>query len=140
VVELEDGDRIEAPSHAFDASTHVATLGSRSVPWHRIRRVRWPLPPMATPEDTVVTSLRVTVDDGGDGEMHEVSLERFEIADWGVWILVEDQVDLESGLVSLKRIGIPWHRLRSYERVRTGDAWNGDLPLDDRVRAMNEAK
>jgi hypothetical protein len=32
-------------------------------------------------------------------------------------MLVEDSVDAENGTVSVRRVGIPWHRVQEYERI-----------------------
>jgi len=62
--------------------------------------------------------VRVIIEDGSiDGEELVVASERFDVTPWAAGLLVDDLVDAERGLVSQRRILVPWHAVREYERT-----------------------
>ena len=110
---------IEASAADFEAAERGIALGRRFIPWHRIHRYEWDLPPKDFAEDQRVTArVRLVVDDGaGATEEHVIGADGFETGSFAVTMLVEDVVDAESGTISVRRIGFPWHRVQEYERI-----------------------
>jgi hypothetical protein len=53
----------------------------------------------------------------GNAEEHLVSADGFETGAFSVTMLLEDLVDTGSGTVMVRRVGIPWHHVREYERI-----------------------
>jgi hypothetical protein len=46
-----------------------------------------------------------------------VASERFDVTPWAAGLLVDDLVDADRGLVSQRRILVPWHAVREDERT-----------------------
>jgi hypothetical protein len=114
----------------FEQSEHGAMLGRRVIPWHRIERVAWGLPPRDPDAEESLAKVRVLVDDGSPGgEEIVVSAERFEMLDWAIGLLVDDRVDAMLGTVDQRRVLVPWHSVREYERQVTGsEVLDGVMP------------
>jgi hypothetical protein len=110
----------------FEQSEHGAVFGRLVIPWPRVERVTWSLPPREAEIDQPHSVVRVVVEDGTtDGEEIVVASERFDITPWAVGLLVDDLVDADKGLVSQRRILVPWHAVREYERT-TAAMMGGD--------------
>ncbi len=110
---------IEAPAADFEAAERGIVIGRRFIPWHRIHRYEWDLPPKDFADDRRMSAhVRLVVDDGAGGrEEHLVGADGFETGASAVTMLVEDVVDAEKGTVSVRRVGYPWHRVHEYERI-----------------------
>jgi hypothetical protein len=110
---------IEAPAAEFEAADRGVAIGRRFIPWHRIERYEWDLPPKDFAEDRRASArVRIVLDDGaGKTEEHVIGADGFETGAFAVTMLVEDSVDAENGTVSVRRVGIPWHRVQEYERI-----------------------
>jgi hypothetical protein len=110
---------IEAPAADFEAAERGVAIGRRFIPWHRVRRYEWDLPPKDFAEERrVAARVRLVVEDGaGAPQEHLVSADGFETGAFAVTMLVEDVVDAEHGTVNVRRVGFPWHRVREYERM-----------------------
>ena len=107
------------PLADFEQGEHGATLGRKTVPWQRIERVAWELPPREPDgEEPATAKVRVLADDGtSGGEEIVVPSDRFELSAWGVGVLVDDRADAGLGTIHQRRMVIPWHAVREYERV-----------------------
>jgi hypothetical protein len=102
----------------FSQSEHGAVFGRLVVPWPRVERVTWSLPPREAEIDQPHSVVRVVIEDGSiDGEELVVASERFDVTPWAAGLLIDDLVDAERGLVSQRRILVPWHAVREYERT-----------------------
>jgi len=109
---------IEAPAAEFEAAERGIAIGRRFIPWHRIHRYEWELPPKDFAEERRTARVRLVVEDGaGVSQEYTVSADGFETAAFAVTMLVEDVLDAEHGTVSIRRVGFPWHRVREYERM-----------------------
>ena len=109
---------IEFPIADFEQSEQGAILGRRVIPWGRIRRITWPLPPRAADLEEITGHVRVVLDDGSlDGEEFTVPTQRFETMPWAIVLLLDDRVDADAGTVQQRRIVAPWHAVFEYERV-----------------------
>jgi hypothetical protein len=132
-VSIDDGDgkrsTIETSAAEFEAAERGIAVGRRFFPWHRIHRYEWDLPPKDFAEDRrIAARVRVVIEDGdGRVEEHVVGADGFETGAFAVTMLVEDVVDAEQGTVSVRRIGVPWHRVREYERIPV------DAPTDPTI-------
>jgi hypothetical protein len=104
-------------------------IGRRFIPWHRIHRYEWDLPPKDFAEDRRMSAhVRLVVDGGaGTREEHLIAADGFETGASAVTMLVEDVVDAENGTVSVRRVGYPWHRVHEYERIPVDAASDPDL-------------
>jgi hypothetical protein len=128
---VEDGpgrtSTIEAPAADFEAAERGVAIGRRFIPWHRIHRYEWDLPPKDFSEERrAIAMVRLVVDDGaGKPQEHTVSADGFETGAFAVMMLVEDVLDAERGTVSVRRVGFPWHRVREYERIPVDGAIDG---------------
>ena len=115
-----DGARVDAahPVVEFEQSEHGAVFGRLVIPWQRVERITWSLPPREAEVDQPHSVVRVLVEDGTiDGEEIVVASERFDVTPWAAGLLVDDLVDADRGLVSQRRILVPWHAVREYERT-----------------------
>jgi hypothetical protein len=114
----------------FEQSEHGAVLGRRMIPWQRIERVSWGLPPKDPELEESAAKVRVLLDDGTvEGDAVVVSSDRFEVIDWAIGLLVDDRHDAVLGTVEQRRMLVPWHAVREYERIVVGaDARDGLLP------------
>ncbi len=115
-----DGAWVDTPHHLaeFEQSQHGAVFGRLVVPWPRVERVTWSLPPREAEIDPPHSVVRVVIEDGSpDGEELVVASERFDVTPWAAGLLIDDLVDAERGLVSQRRILVPWHAVREYERT-----------------------
>ena len=126
-VVVDDGNgrttAIEAPAADFEAAERGVAIGRRFIPWHRIHRYEWDLPPKDFAEQRRTAHVRLVVEDGAGGpKEHTVSADGFETGAFAVTMLVEDVVDAERGTVSVRRVGFPWHRVREYERIPADSA------------------
>jgi len=122
---------IQTPAADFEAAERGVAIGRRFIPWHRVRRYEWDLPPKEFGEELRVSaSVRLVVDDAnGAPEEHVVSADGFEASAFAD--AAEDIVDTVSGTVMVRRIGIPWHHVREYERIpadATPDAYAPERP------------
>jgi hypothetical protein len=117
---------IQTPAADFEAAERGVAIGRRFIPWHRVRRYEWDLPPKEFGEEhRVSATVRLVVDDAnGMPEEHVVSADGFEASASAVTMLLEDA---GSGTVTVRRVGIPWHHVREYERI-PADAAPGDAP------------
>ena len=116
----------------FEQSEHGAVFGRLVIPWPRVERVTWSLPPREAEVDQPHSVVRVVVEDGtADGEEIVVASERFDITPWAAGLLVDDLVDADKGLVSQRRLLVPWHAVREYERT-TAAMVRGDRPPPSR--------
>jgi hypothetical protein len=117
----------------FEQSEHGAILGRLVIPWQRIQRVSWDLPPRDPDLDETPAKVRVVVDDGtAEGEEIVVPSDRFEVIAWAVGLLVDERADTYSGMIEQRRILVPWHAVREYERLATGvmsESREGLLPI-----------
>jgi hypothetical protein len=120
---IDDGDgkrsTIETAAAEFEAAERGVAIGRRFIPWHRIHRYEWDLPPKDFSENRrAAARVRVVIEDGdGKAEEHLIGADGFETGAFAVTMLVEDVVDAENGTVSVRRVGVPWHRVREYERI-----------------------
>jgi hypothetical protein len=115
-----DGAWVEAayPQSDFEQSEHGAIFGRLVIPWPRVVRISWSLPPREAEVDQPHAVVRVVIEDGSiEGEELVVASERFDITPWAAGLLVDDVVDADLGLVSQRRILVPWHAVREYERT-----------------------
>jgi hypothetical protein len=107
----------------FEQTAHGAVLGRLTVPWERLERVSWDLPPREpdADEEEPMARVRVVIDDGTDaGQEIVVPSERFEVIDWAVGMLVDHRADATLGMIERRRILVPWHAVREYERLTSG--------------------
>ena len=119
-------DTIEAPAADFEAAERGIAIGRRFIPWHRIHRYEWDLPPKEFVEQhRAGARVRLVVDGAGNAEEHIVSADGFETAAFAVTMLIEDVLDADNGTVSVRRVGFPWHRVREYERIPADAATDG---------------
>lgn len=122
-VVVDDGNgktaTIEAPAADFEAAERGVAIGRRFIPWHRVHRYEWDLPPKDFAEQRRPGArVRLIVEDGaGAPQEHTVSADGFETGAFAVTMLVEDVVDAENATVSVRRVGFPWHRVHEYERI-----------------------
>jgi len=122
-VVIDDGNggtaTIEAPAADFEAAERGVAVGRRFIPWHRVHRYEWDLPPKDFLEERRSGArVRLVVHDGaGMPREHVVSADGFETAAYAVTVLIEDAVDAEKGTISVRRVGFPWHRVYEYERI-----------------------
>ena len=122
-IELEDDATLDVPTSEFEATERGLAVGLRFVPWHRVRRYGWALPVSVDvadpdPSDRPGPRVRVVFDDGSPGgEDHVVSAERFEAGPWMVSVLIDDVVHADAARADRKRVFVPWHRVREYERI-----------------------
>jgi hypothetical protein len=121
---------IEAPAADFEAAERGVAIGRRFIPWHRVHRYEWDLPPKDFGEERRPGArVRLVVEDGdGRPEEHTVSADGFEAGAFAVTMLVEAVVDAEHGTVSVRRVGFPWHRVHEYERIPADGSAGGPLP------------
>jgi hypothetical protein len=115
-----DGAWVDTPHHLaeFEQSQHGAVFGRLVVPWPRVERITWSLPPREAEIDQPHSVVRVVIEDGSiEGEELVVASERFDVTPWAAGLLIDDLVDAERGLVSQRRILVPWHAVREYERT-----------------------
>jgi hypothetical protein len=124
---------IQTPAADFEAAERGVAIGRRFIPWHRVRRYEWDLPPKEFAEEHRVSArVRLVIDDvHGAAEEHMVSADGFETGAFAVTMLLEDIVDTVRGTVMVRRIGIPWHHVREYERIpadATPDAYTPERP------------
>jgi hypothetical protein len=107
------------PQEDFEQDDHGASIGRRTIPWQRIERVSWELPPREPDVQELATAkVRVLADDGTPGgEEIVVPSDRFEMIAWGIGVLVDDRADAGLGTIHQRRLVIPWHAVREYERL-----------------------
>ncbi len=113
---------IQTPAAEFEAADRGVAIGRRFIPWHRVRRYEWDLPPKEFAEEHRVSArVRLVLDDvNGTAEEHLVSADGFETGAFAVTMLLDDVVDTDYGTVMVRRVGIPWHHVREYERIPAG--------------------
>jgi hypothetical protein len=105
----------------FEQSAHGALLGRLTIPWERLERVSWDLPPREPDDEEPAARVRVVIDDGTDaGQEITVASERFEVIDWAVGMLIDHRADATLGMIEQRRILVPWHAVREYERLTAG--------------------
>ena len=119
---------IQTPAADFEAAERGVAIGRRFIPWHRVRRYEWDLPPKEFGEEQRVSArVRLVVDDAnGVPEEHLVSADGFETGAFAVTMLLEEVSG--GGTVSVRRVGIPWHHVREYERIPADAVPEGDAP------------
>jgi hypothetical protein len=119
---------IQTSAADFEAAERGVAIGRRFIPWHRVRRYEWDLPPKEFGEEhRVSATVRLVVDDAnGVPEEHVVSADGFETSAFAVTMLLEDAAG--SGTVTVRRVGIPWHHVREYERIPADATPDGDTP------------
>jgi hypothetical protein len=133
-----NGAWVETPHHLaeFEQSEHGAVFGRLVIPWPRVQRVTWSLPPREAEIDQPHSVVRLVIEDGSiDGEEIIVASERFDITPWAAGLLIDDLVDADKGLVSQRRIIVPWHAVREYERT-TAAMMRGDQLAPSRPDAQ----
>ena len=110
---------IQTPAAEFEAADRGVAIGRRFIPWHRVRRYEWDLQPKEFAEEHRVSArVRLVLDDvNGTAEEHLVSADGFETGAFAVTMLLDDVVDTDHGTVMVRRVGIPWHHVREYERI-----------------------
>jgi hypothetical protein len=122
-IELEDGGALDVPTSEFEATERGLSVGLRFLPWHRVRRYGWALASSvevadADPADRLGPRVRIVFDDDSPaGEEHVVSADRFEAGPWMVSVLLDDVVHAEAARADRRRVFVPWHRVREYERI-----------------------
>ena len=110
----------EVPTESFEAAERGVTMyGTTVVPWHRVvRYVRNVVQPLEEPELSVHAEVRAWLDDGSEaGETLHIRADRFDAGPWTADFLVVDAVNVEAATLQLKKIYVPWGRVREYERV-----------------------
>jgi hypothetical protein len=115
-----DGTWVDAahPVVEFEQSEHGAVFGRLVIPWPRVERIMWSLPAREAEVDQPHSVVRVVIEDGSlEGEELVVASERFDVTPWAAGLLVDDVVDADRSLVSQRRILVPWHAVREYERT-----------------------
>jgi hypothetical protein len=115
-----DGSRsaVQCELMEFEQSDHGAILGRLVIPWQRIERVSWGLPPRDPDLEEPPAKVRVVIDDGtAAGQEIVVASERFEVIAWAIGLHVDDRVDAVLGTIDQRRMLVPWHAVREYERV-----------------------
>jgi len=125
-----DGAWVDTAHHLaeFEQSEHGAVFGRLVVPWPRVERITWSLPPREAEIEQPHSVVRVVIEDGStEGEELVVASERFDVTPWAAGLLIDDLVDAERGLVSQRRILVPWHAVREYERTTAAVLQNGEL-------------
>jgi hypothetical protein len=127
---------IQTPAADFEAAERGVAIGRRFIPWHRVRRYEWDLPPKeSTEEHRVSARVRLVLDDAnGAAAEHFVSADGFEAGTSAVTMLLEEVADTASGTVMVRRVGIPWHHVREYERI-PADAQSDGSALPERPDA-----
>jgi hypothetical protein len=120
---------IEASAADFEAAERGVAVGRRFIPWHRVHRYEWDLPPKEfTEERRASARVRLVVEDGaGTPEEHTIGADGFETGAFAVTMLVEDVMDAENGTISVRRVGFPWHRVHEYERIPVDGATDSSL-------------
>src|SRR6266516_812753 len=98
---------IQTPAAEFEAADRGVAIGRRFIPWHRVRRYEWDLPPKEFAEEHRVSArVRLVLDDvNGTAEEHMVSADGFETGAFAVTMLLEDFVDTARGTVMVRRVG-----------------------------------
>ena len=121
---------IQTSAADFEAAERGVAIGRRFIPWHRVRRYGWDLPPKEFAEEHRVSArVRLVIDDVHDAaEEYTVSADGFETSSFAVTMLLEDVVDTARGTVMVRRIGIPWHHVREYERILADAPTDGNAP------------
>ena len=140
-IELEDEVTLDVPTSEFEATERGLSIGLRFLPWHRVRRYGWAIAASAEvtdadPADRPGPRVRIVFENGSPGgEEHVVSAERFEAGSWMVSVLLDDVVHPETARADRRRVFVPWHGVREYERIpapeRTRDpdpAWAPPRP------------
>ncbi|MDP9300462.1 MAG: hypothetical protein M3P43_06165 [Actinomycetota bacterium] len=124
------GTTIQTPAADFEAAERGVAIGRRFIPWHRVRRYEWDLPPKEFGEEHRVSArVRLVLDDvNGAAEEHFVSADGFEAGAFAVTMLIEDVVDTAGGTIMVRRVGIPWHHVREYERIPADARTEGNAP------------
>src|SRR5436309_2746781 len=112
--EVVSGRHAQTPAAEFEAADRGVAIGRRFIPWHRVRRYEWDLPPKEFAEEHRVSArVRLVLDDvNGTAEEHLVSADGFETGAFAVTMLLDDVVDTDHGTVMVRRVGIPWHHAR----------------------------
>ena len=134
-----DGGWVEAvhPQSDFEQSEHGAIFGRLVIPWPRVVRISWSLPPREAEVDQPHAVVRVVIEDGSiEGEELVVASERFDITPWAAGLLVDDVVDADLGLVSQRRILVPWHAVREYERTTASVVYGAERLVPSRPDAQ----
>jgi hypothetical protein len=109
-------------SEEFEPGERGVTIGRRFVPWHRVDRFWWDLAPKAVaPEERAGPRVRLLIEDGSaSGEELTVPTEMFEVGQGAVTVVLQTPMVDDPRRVTVRRLGIPWHRLREYERIPAG--------------------
>lgn len=115
----------------FEPGERGVSIGRRFVPWYRVDRFWWDLAPKAAaPEERAGPRVRLVLEDGSpEGQVLSVPTELFEVGQGAVTVVLQTPMPDDPRTVSVRRLGIPWHRLREYERIAAGPE---DLSVPDR--------
>jgi hypothetical protein len=110
------------PTAEFEATDRGLAVGLRFLPWHRVRRYGWAIDASGETDDGSIANVgprvRVVFDDDSDaGEEHTIGSDRFEAGPWSVNVLLDELVDATIGRARRRRVYVPWHRVREYERI-----------------------
>jgi hypothetical protein len=117
---------VEVASGLFEPAEHGIVVGRVFIPWHRVRRYSWDLGTHQTEivgERSSLARVRVVLDDGSpQGETHVVPGDRFETGPYVVTVVLDDRVDVNDGLVTRRKLCVPWHHVIEFERLRVNVA------------------
>ena len=106
------------PIAEFEQAEHGAIIGRRTIPWHRIERVSWELPPREADGDIPGARVRALIEDGTPaGEELVIPSDRFEVMSWAIGLLVDHRADTSLGALHQRRMIVPWHAVREWERL-----------------------
>lgn len=129
LVELDDAsgdiELIEVAAGLFEPAEYGVAIGRVFVPWHRVRRYSWGLGTheIVAGERPPLARVRVVLDDGTvEGEAHVVAGDRFETGPYVVTVVLDELVDIEKGVVTRRKLCVPWSHVIEFERLRVDDA------------------
>jgi hypothetical protein len=110
---------MDVPHGDFDANERGVQAGSVVYPWHRVMSCTRSFTQPVVPETAQIKLwIRLHADDGSaDGAVYVVPADRFETDALGVTLIVERNVEPETGEAAMERVMIPWGRVLQYERV-----------------------
>jgi hypothetical protein len=127
----------EVPSGEFEAAEVGVQIGQLFIPWERVVEYEWIVRQEAVTDRTLdATRLRVkvVVEDGTpDGAVYDVPGDRFEKSATVLTILFDRSVEPETGMLVIRKLSVPWHRVVCYER------YAGEAALDPEVVVVPDA-
>ena len=59
--------------------------------------------------------------------------------DWAVGLLIDHRADATPGMIEQRRILVPWHAVREYERLTAGRLVTSTPPASDLVPSRPDA-